>query len=341
MKATACIDWLTFTVRSGREPREVVEKILQMDFELFQSKGYGLFGYRQAVEFGNILVMYDYAGNITSDMGVCVSMSGKGCRTFEQHTKRSAGGGTPLVSLICDLHADEFANFSRVDLALDDTVGLLDLDKVVEKVDANEINSFITCRNVVRGYNGKSRSGTTVYIGSPKSDFRIRFYDKAKEKFKKGQPEYEMHWVRCEIVMKHHNANGFAAALANTEDLGGMAAMILNDKIAFIEPGSDSNISRCVVCDWWQDFVDSVESVKLVVKEDAKHTVLDLMDWVQHQIAPTLSLINDAVGYEAIRNILKIGLEKRTPKQQALIDDYRNCYKLNVVKTGSGAAVFV
>ena len=199
MKATACIDWLTFTVRSGREPREVVEKILCMDWDLFQSKGYGLFGYRQAVEFGNILVMFDYAGNITSDMGVCVSLSGNGCRTFEQHTKRAVVNGTPLVSLISDLHADEFANFSRVDLALDDKVGLLDLDKVCEKVDLNEINSYITTRNVVRGYNGKSRAGTTVYIGSAKSDFRIRFYDKAREKFKKDDPEYEKLLCNLEI----------------------------------------------------------------------------------------------------------------------------------------------
>lgn len=332
MKATACIDWLTFTVRSGREPKEVVEKILCMDWDLFQAKGYGLFGYRQAVEFGNILVMFDYAGNITSDMGVCVSMSGNGCRTFEQHTKRAAVNGTPLVSLISDLHADEFANFSRVDLALDDKAGLLDLDKVCEKVDLNEINSYITSRNVVRGYNGKSRAGTTVYIGSPKSDFRIRFYDKAREKYKKGQPEYEMHWVRCEIVMKHHNANGFAAALANTEDLGALAAAILNDKISFVEPGSDTNITRCAVCAWWQDFVDSVETIKLVVKEDSKHSVLDAYHWVKHQIAPTLSLINDAMGFDAIREILKTGVDKRTPKQQAQINDYKNCYTVNVVK---------
>lgn len=335
MKATACIDWLTFTVRSGRTPREVIEKILCMDFDMFQSKGYGLFGYQSAVEFGNILVMYDYNGNLSTDMGICVSMSGKGCRTFEQHTKRSSGGQTPFIGLISDLHADEFANFSRVDLALDDTVGLLDLDKIVEKVDANEINSFITSRNVIRGYNGKSRSGTTVYIGSAKSDFRIRFYDKAKEKYKKGMPEYDMHWVRTEIVMKHHNANGFAAALANTEDLGGLAAMILNDKIAFIEPGCDSNISRCVICDWWQDFIDCIESVKLVVKEDAKHNVLDIMDWVTHQIAPSLSLIVDAVGYDALSKILRRGRDKRTPKQQALIDDYRNCYRINIASAQS------
>ena len=64
---------------SGRE-LQVVEKILCMDWDLFQSKGYGLFGYRQVVEFGNILVMFDYAGNITSDMGA--SLSGNGCRTF-------------------------------------------------------------------------------------------------------------------------------------------------------------------------------------------------------------------------------------------------------------------
>lgn len=331
MKAAACLDWFTFSVKGVEDPRYVISEFLRIDPILFSDNPYGKFGYQRSMSFGNILVYYEPAADRVGDMGVCVSMSGTGCRTFEAHTALHGGedGATPFLRLLSRLHTDERVNVSRVDLALDDREGYLDLDTICEAVDNNTINSRIHKRRVIYGYNGLKKSGTTVYIGAEQSDFRIRIYDKAKEHYKPQDAEYMMHWVRFEIVMRGKCANGFVNAMVNTEDLGLLASGILNDKLAFIER-TDTNITRCEICKWWSDFVDSVASIKLVIKEETQHKLLKSVDWVKHQIAPTLSLINDAFGYFMIRDILTIGTDKRTNQQQAILDDYRNSYYIDV-----------
>ena len=43
--------------------------------------------------------------------------------------------------------------------------------------------------------------------------------------------------------------------------LGKLAAQVMNDKLSFIER-DDSNITRCSVCSWWQNFVEELESIR-------------------------------------------------------------------------------
>ena len=121
--------------------------------------------------------------------------------------------------------------------------------------------------------------------------------------------------------MRGKNAAGCVAALCNTEDLGYLASAILKDKLAFIYRDND-NISRCTVCDWWLEFIGRVAGIKLVMKEDVPHKLERSLEWVILQVAPTLSMISEAKGFFKIREILEIGAEKRSPKLQALLDDY-------------------
>ena len=330
MKSAATIDWLTFTVQGVEDPVAVIEDYLKLKPDLFQSMEWGKFGYKQTMSFNGIFVYFDAPEGMKMKMGVCVSMTGVGCRTFEQHTSwKAAKAETPLVALIERLHTDEVAHCTRIDLALDDKDGLLDLDLIADCVEDNCVNSRIRKRTIYRGFDGAGLAGTTVYIGAPASDFRIRFYDKAKERYKPTDGNYLKHWVRCEIVMRGKNADGCIAALCNTENLGILASGILNDKLAFINRDEDSNISRCSICSWWLDFVDAVAGIKLVCKEDVPHKLERCVNWVKTQVAPTLSLISDARGFFLIRDILALGLEKRSKQQQALLDDYRNAYQID------------
>lgn len=323
-KSVASIDWTTFTVKMVDNPREVIQTYLKMDDNLFQPQAWGKNGYRQSMSFCGITVYFDPPEGRKMEMGVNVQMSGKGCRTFERSTGWAVGlknGCTPFVPFFAYAHTDLNVNFTRVDLALDDKDKLLDLDTIIDHVESDEINSRIKSRTFFKGYDGKHRNGTTVYIGAAASEFRIRFYDKAKERYTPDDQEYYYHWVRCEIVMRGKNANGFVAALANTENLGYMASAILRDKLMFIERDND-NISRCTVCDWWENFIGAVASIKLVTKEDVPHTLERSLEWVITQVAPTLSIIADAKGFFKVREILQLGCENRTPQKQAILDDY-------------------
>lgn len=326
MKSVATIDWCTFSVKGAEDPKAVIAQYLRIDPALFEDQPFGNYGYSKSLNFGGLMVYYAPPEGRIMDMGVCVSMSGKGCRIFEKHTQYEKNGKTPFYKLFAVCHVDPMVSFTRIDLAVDDKDGYLDLDVICDAVDDDAINSRLQERHYIRGRFGKKKAGTTVYLGARKSAFNIRIYDKAKEFYKRDEDGYYSHWVRLEMEMRRQNANGCVAAIVNTENLGVLAAGILNDKLAFIER-DDSNISRCQICKWWLDFVDMVGSISLVSKEDMVHTLEQKLDWLKRSVAPTLSLIVDAKGWFIIRDILALGLESRTPKQMALLQDYRNAYQ--------------
>lgn len=334
MKGSALIDWFTFSVKGQSNPDFVISSYLHMDPDLFQVNPFGGLGYCSSKAFHGILVFYDPAKDKngldrTMEMGVCVSMSGSGCRTFESHTSYKSEG-TPFWALVGKLHVDPLVNVSRVDLAVDDREGLLDLDVIADAVRKNQVNSRIRKRRIFDAFDGADGDGKSVYFGASQSSFRIRVYDKAKEHYKPDQAEFCQHWVRFEIVMKGECANGLVSCMANSCDLGVMAAGILNDKLSFIER-DDSNITRCSVCQWWLDFLESFDAMKLVSQEEGCHELEHIFEWLVRQIAPSLSMVREGKGIFAIQELLKAGQENRTKKQAALLNDYRNTCRCAVV----------
>lgn len=334
MKCQVLVDWLTFSVKE-QNPKIVIQKYLGMDPDLFQDAGYGLLGYQKVLRFSDICVCYEPRENdYFRDMGVCVSMSGNGCRTFETMSGLKFGGakdkqGTESIAfpvLFQMLASDETANVSRIDIACDDREGYLDMDEIIRKTQGNEVNSRMTKRSVVVSYDGTRRNGSTVYIGAPSSDFRIRIYDKALEKGVDG------HWIRVEMVMRGANSNAFVEQLVNSETVGKLAAQVVNDKFSFIER-DDINITRCSVCQWWKDFVDELESVRLVAREVIQHRVEEIDSWVMNQVGPSLSIIIRTLGWPHLFEMAQDAARRLSDKQLYLISDY------NSVKAAASVAL--
>ena len=323
MKCQVLVDWLTFSVKET-DPRKVIATYLGMDPDLFQDAGYGLLGYGKVLRFSDICVCYEGRENDWfQDMGVCVSMSGNGCRAFETMSKLTFPGATDLqgmesVAFPCLfqlLAAEETANISRIDIACDDREGHLDMEEIVGKVMSNEINSRMAKRSIVASFDGVQRSGSTVYIGAPSSDFRVRIYDKALEEGVAG------HWVRVELVMRGKNANAFVEQMTNAEAVGKLAAQVINDKFSFIER-DDSNITRCTVCRWWAEFVDELESVRLVARCVIQHAVERIDSWVEAQVGPSLAILSRTLGWPHLWELARDAERRLSDKQRCLITDY-------------------
>ena len=301
MKCEVLIDWLTFSVKKD-DPSEVIREYLGLDPALFQDTGYSLLGYNKVLRFSDICVCYEPRENKHfQNMGICVSMSGNGCRAFETMSKLGAKDkqGTQSVAfpaLFQLLTADETANVSRIDIACDDREGYLNMDEIIDRTRSNEINSRLLRRTINFSLNGKDKAGATVYIGAPSSEFRVRIYDKALEQGVEG------HWIRVELVMRSANANAFVEDMTNSENVGKLAAQVINDKFSFIER-DDSNISRCTVCDWWQNFVDELDKVRLVSRDVIQHGVERIRSWIENQVGPSLYVLMKTMGIIDIYNI--------------------------------------
>lgn len=207
MKCEVLIDWLTFSVKEKDPKNKVFQIYLGMDPILFQDTGYSLMGYNKVLCFSDICVCFEgREDEYFHDMGVCVSMSGNGCRTFETMSKLTLDltdkQGTQSVAfpaLFQLLASDADANVTRLDIACDDHAGHLDTDDILDKVQKNEVNSRMTKRSTAISFDGTQRAGATAYIGAPSSDFRVRIYDKALEQGVDG------HWIRVELVMRGAN----------------------------------------------------------------------------------------------------------------------------------------
>lgn len=316
MKCQVLVDWLTFSVKE-QDPAKVIREYLGLDPELFQDAGYGLLGYNRVLRFSDICVCYEPRENdFFRDMGVCVSMSGNGCRAFETMSKLTqAGQDSVFPTLFQLLAADETANVSRIDIACDDRKGFLNMEEIVEKVQANEINSRMTKRSVIVSFDGTQRSGSTIYLGAPSSDFRVRIYDKALEEGVDG------HWIRVELVMRHKNAAAFVAQMNSAPSVGKLAAQVVNDKFSFIER-DDSNIPRCTVCGWWQSFVDELESVRLVARCVIQHSVERIENWIESQVGPSLAVILNTLGWPHLFELARAAAGRLSARQLSLISDY-------------------
>lgn len=330
MKCQVLIDWLTFSIKSIQEPAQVIQKFLGLDPALFQEAPYGLMGYQRVLRFGDIQVLYEPRENeYFRDMGVCVSMSGNGCRAFETMSRLTIKGAkdtqgtasTAFPTLFQLLAAEPSANISRVDIACDDREGHLSMADIVRKVQDNEINSRMSKRTLYLGYDGTRRSGTTVYIGAESSAFRVRIYDKALEQGESG------HWVRVELVMRGENAQAFGQQLTNAESVGRLATQVINDKLSFIER-DDINITRCTVCPWWRAFVDELESVRLVARETVQHGVEHIASWVEAQVGPSLAILFQTMGFPKIFELAVEAGSRLSDKQRFLIADYNALYLL-------------
>lgn len=324
MKCQVMIDWLTFSVKET-DPNKVIQTYLGMDPDLFQDTGYSLMGYNKVLCFSDIRVCSDgREDDYFKDMGVCVSMSGNGCRTFETMSRLTLDlkdkKGTPSVAfpaLFQLLASDADANVSRIDIACDDREGYLNMDEIISKAQDNAIISRLKKRRIVYSLDGTQKDGATVYIGAPSSDFRVRIYDKALEQ---GEPG---HWVRVELVMKGKNSNAFVEQMTGSENVGKLAAQVINDKFSFIER-DDSNITRCTVCPWWQNFVDELESVRLVAREVIQHTVEQIGNWVEAQVGPSLAILFQTMGWPYIFELAKDSAKRLSDKQISLVTDYNS-----------------
>ena len=329
MKCQVLVDWLTFSVKE-QDPAKVIREYLGLDPELFQDAGYGLLGYNRVLRFSDICVCYEPRENdFFRDMGVCVSMSGNGCRAFETMSKLTqAGQDSVFPTLFQLLAADETANVSRIDIACDDRKGFLNMEEIVEKVQANEINSRMTKRSVIVSFDGTQRSGSTIYLGAPSSDFRVRIYDKALEEGVDG------HWIRVELVMRHKNAAAFVAQMNSAPSVGKLAAQVVNDKFSFIER-DDSNITRCTVCGWWQSFVDELESVRLVARCVIQHSVERIENWIESQVGPSLAVILNTLGWPHLFELARAAAGRLSAWQLSLISDYNSLQTARLQAAGS------
>jgi phage replication initiation protein len=213
-------------------------------------------------------------------------MSGQGCRAFETY------GHGDWEKLFREVQSSDLYHVTRLDAALDDHIGMLNLD--VMKRDA-EAGNFV-CKMVWGKVEHSLHDGAiTIYHGSPRSNVRFRIYDKAKERgYTDGR-----HWVRFEIQMRDDNAARFLGLLA-LRSVGEVFAGVVNNYLRYVKPNeTDTNKWRWETADYWYNFIHTAEKISLYTKPGTEYNLASLEHFVVHQAGASAATYIDVYGLDA------------------------------------------
>lgn len=214
--------------------------------------------------------------------GVCVEMSGSGCRAFETYTNSDIG------ALIERIKAYGY-HVSRLDIAYDDFSGVIDLETM-----ANQARNFwFTSRLQRCAILSESKiseteiAGLTVGHGSKSSRIYIRCYDKRYERSAIDELE---HWVRFEIQLRDENAMGFINFSA---PLGAKFSGVISNYLNYREQGIDENKRRWKLSPWWVSFLGDCEKISISSKktEDYNRDRFNAYIWSLRNVIKTAILL--------------------------------------------------
>lgn len=304
------IDWLAWTVKVT-DPHEAITLCGLDDFD-FIACDFGGMGYRSSMRSGNIVVFYDGAPN----MGCHFSMTGQGCRQFEAQRK-SADNGLAWYRLLHHLRSID-AGFARVDIAVDNVDGALDLGKLESAIRSQAVQSRFRGAKLIEQFALSRKNhdlGKTIYLGSSSSRIKFRFYDKAAQLGLCG------HWVRFEMQCMGERASEAVSQLLRRVAVGTLAVGVLNNYFRPINP-DDSNKSRCSTQEWWASWLATTEKIRLTIAKAMKYIQDKIQDF-KRQFAPTLATFKTFLGVagfsDFLADTLSNGKSRMTRKHENLI----------------------
>ena len=272
--------------------QHIIKDILKLNINYMLHEDYGRYSYTEHYSLGDIFI-YTSADE---EKGVLLELKGRGCRQFESYLLAQQRS---WYDFLMDALVDGGV-MKRIDLAINDHTGILDIPELAEK-----------CRK--REYIGKSRSykfyqsgelikhreddreymGRTLYLGSLKSDVYFCIYEKDYEQYVKlGTPLEEADIInRFEIRLRNERAYYAVRDLLTYYDAEQTAFSIINQYVRFVDEEPDKRKSDWKLNDRWAWFIgDNRQSLKLTTKPEP-YTLDRTLRWVQRQVAPTLKML--------------------------------------------------
>ena len=227
------------------------------------------------------------------DMGICVNLSGTGCRVYETYGK---GDWNHLFQFLCrdtDIIAREHRQFksyniTRLDIAYDDHIGLLDMHQLEQDTrERHYVSRAKYAECIWSDRQEEDIQGMTIQIGSDKSDIKIRIYDKAAERGFKDR-----HWVRTEIQIRKDRALEAVKHIQECGHLCDTASGILRNYLTYRVPTSDTNPSRWPIAPYWERLLYNMEKVSLWVKPGEEYNFYNTEHWLCKQYGQAIVVLS-------------------------------------------------
>ncbi len=272
---------------------------------------------------------------VRTDMGIFVNLSGTGCRCFESY---GSGNWGLLLAELFTVGSDQLQdvrhyNITRIDLAYDDHVGVLDILEIEHDVRHRNYVSKSTYSKII--WSDKQDcdiQGLSIQIGSNRSQIKIRIYDKAAEQAAKLYHESEkkikidltgIHWVRCEMQLRDERATAAAKLLVDYANIGPIVSGILRNYLTFRTPTSDTNKSRWPVAPYWEKMLLNMDKIPLWISPGEEYSFSKTCHWMIKQYGQAIVVLDYLGQLDEVRKSCKAiyPLEELAPKYKNLLTD--------------------
>jgi phage replication initiation protein len=279
----------------------------------------GFYGYTQHVNFDGINIMWGGRNE-----GVFVELSGKGCRAFETFGNGDYEGIFRLIKSNYNHSAElRTMNLTRLDVAYDDVLGILDIDNIA----MNSLREpFGRGQNYVTRFKSDGwrdpvqvimNVGKTIEYGSMKSNVFFRMYDKRVERHADDVP----HWIRFEIQLRDIKAMAF---IDDPGDIREKYFKVVNEYIEYKKPHkTDSNKSRWNTAKYWLEFIENGGKLAVFRKPGTEYNRDRLQKYVYEQAGGAVAAEAELIGAEKfVEHLQKTRaemLKKENPKYSQLV----------------------
>ena len=300
----------------------IIKDILQLNIQYMIHEDFGHYSYTEHYYIGDIFVYT----SPDEEKGVLLELKGKGCRQFESYLLAQERS---WYDFLMDALVDGGV-MKRLDLAINDHTGMLDIPELTEKCRNEEcvsvfrsFKSYASGELVKHEEQDKAGMGYTLYIGSLKSEVYFCVYEKSYEQYiKLGIPIEEAPIKnRFEIRLKNERAYYAVRDLLTYYDAERTAFSIINRYVRFVDKEADKKRSDWKLSVRWAWFIgENREPLKLTTKPEP-YTLDRTLRWIQRQVDPTLKMletITAKTGVDYLKEIRKS--TKLTEKHYKIIE---------------------
>ena len=311
----------------------IIRDVLQLKADYMLYEDYGKYGYESKYILGDINIMC----SMQEHLGVLLELKGRGCRQMESYLLAQERSWYDFI-LDCMTAGGVM---KRLDLAINDKTGILDIPKLKEKYKAGECISYFRKQ---KDYSGTEKCGSdlpkntgeTLYLGSTSSELYMCAYQKNYEQYVKNGTEVEDTEIknRFEIRLKNERAYYAVRDLLTYHDAERTAFDIINRYMRFADREVDKRRSEWKTNEKWAYFIGSERGrLKLTTKPEP-YTLTRTLNWISRQVAPTwkvLQKIDSTNGTTYLKDILDHA--KLTERHKKLIEQQTTSTKEMITET--------
>ena len=272
--------------------QHVIRDILKLNIDYMLHEDYGHYKYTEHYYLGDVFV---YTSQ-DEEKGTLLELKGKGCRQFESYLLAQERS---WYDFLMDALV-EGGVMKRLDLAINDRAGILDIPDLTAKCNREEcvslfrsFKSYASGELVKHNEQDKAGMGHTLYIGSLKSEVYFCCYEKNYEQYAKlGIPTSEAPIKnRFEIRLKDERAYYAVRELLTHYDAEQTAFSIINHYIRFVDREPEKRKTDWKLNDRWAWFIGKDRPPVKLTTAPEPYTLERTLGWISRQVAPTLKML--------------------------------------------------